>query len=60
MGQLKNLNGGLTKIGEVDFLVVFDKTTNSIIVRSTKDLARNYLQKKIDINNAKYIDLSKF
>ena len=60
MGQLKNLNGGLTKIGEVDFLIVFDKTTNSIIVRSTKDLARKYLQKKININNAKYIDLSKF
>ena len=44
LGQYMDTEGVLQKLGETDYLIVFDKTLQTIRVRSTRALVYDYLQ----------------
>lgn len=44
LGQYIDINGTMQQLNTTDFLIVFDKSTQQIKVRSTKALALEYLQ----------------
>lgn len=57
IGQYYDINGSLQNLGNTNFLFVYDKNSNYIHVRSTKDMVRQAMNKKNQGSHI-YLDLT--